>query len=77
MRMGYAYNPFSLCKTIKKAKRGRNTHGFVYVSVCARTRRCIKTQLEVPDNRLCNCCNASVTLCNSDNVDIFARQGKV
>ena len=46
---------------LKKAKRGRNTHGFAYVSVYVETRRCIKTQLEVPDNRLCNCCNASVT----------------
>jgi len=40
-------------------------------------RRHIKTQLEVPDDRLCNAVTLS-GLCNSDNVQFyFARKGKV
>ena len=29
-------------------------HGYSHADMCELTRRCIKTALEVPDNRLCN-----------------------
>jgi len=63
-------------KYLRKAKRGRNTHGFAHVDVCVETRRCIKTQLVVPDNRHCNAVTLSELL-DSDNVHFFARKGKV
>ena len=53
--IGYAYRTGLLYKKVLiKAKRGRKTHGCRYVSVYLQTRRRIKTQLEVPDDRLSN-----------------------